>query len=94
MVDDLRAERKNLSELQYEGGRPVDGQSGHFGVSDKRRAELARMEQEAGVQHEAADESVPSRPAKHSSDANLETSLERDASLAAQPGAARPGDKH
>ncbi len=92
MADDLHAEKKSMGELQFEGGRPVDGQSGHFGVSDQRRAELARMEREAGVQHEAADESVPTRPAKHPT--HPETDLERDASLAAQPGAARPGDRH
>lgn len=36
-------------------------QTGTAGVSDKRRAELQRMEADAGMAHEAADESVPQR---------------------------------
>lgn len=36
-------------------------QSGTSGVSDRRRAELERLEAEAGIAHDAADESVPQR---------------------------------
>ena len=84
MAEILGTQRNDVEGVPYEGGRLVDKQSGHYGVSDERRAQLSQMEQDAGVQHEPADESVPQRVAN---------AAERAAGLAAQPGAARPGDK-
>ncbi len=62
-----------------------DAKSGQYGVSDERRAQLSQMEQDAGVQHEAADESVSQRPT-HDPD--------QAARLTSRTDAARPGDKH
>lgn len=58
-----RSEELPHGEGRLVSERPGPGeQSGTSGVSDKRRAELERLEAEAGTQHEAADESVPQQP--------------------------------
>ena len=85
MADHLEKQKNNAESVPHNDGRLISENSGQFGVSDKRRAQLSQMEQDAGVQHEAPDESVPSRS---------DEDRERDAALASQPGAARPGDKH
>ena len=41
----------------------VAAQTGTAGVSDTRRAELERLEADAGAAHDAADRSVPEQPA-------------------------------
>ncbi len=84
MADVPGTQRKGAEDASHEG-RLAGDRSGQYGVSDERRAQLSQMEQDAGVQHEAVDESVPQRhPA----------STERSAGLDAEPGAARPGDRH
>ena len=85
MADNLERQKNNPESVPHNDGRLISENSGQFGVSDKRRAQLSQMEQDAGVQHEAADESVPSRS---------DEDREQAAALTSQPGAARPGDKH
>ena len=85
MGDVIGTQRSGTEGVPQSDGRLVSENSGQFGVSDERRAELSQLEQDAGVQHEAADESVISRPA---------AGKEAAAGLAEQPGAPRPGDKH
>ena len=85
MADVPGTQRNGAQGVPHDDGRLVGSRSGQYGVSDDRRAELSQMEQDAGVQHEAADESVPQRP---------EHDLGRAAGLPAEPGAPRPGDKH
>ena len=85
MADVLGRQRNGAEGVPHEDGRLVGDRSGQYGVSDERRAELSQLEQDAGVQHEAADETVSQQP-----DANKE----RSAGPTSEPGAARPGDKH
>ena len=82
---ETRKQQDTVENVSHHDARSSTGaHSGQFGVSDERRAQLAQMEQDAGVQHEAADESVAQRPQREPS----------FASLPGEPGAARPGDKH
>ena len=85
MADPTGTPKSNTEGVPHNDGRLISENSGQFGVSDQRRAQLSQMEQDAGVQHEAADEGVPSRSTED---------RDRDAALASHPGAARPGDKH
>ena len=61
MTDVPETERTRTEGAPPNDSGLVSEYSGQFGVSDKRRQMLSQMEQAAGVQHEAADESVPSR---------------------------------
>lgn len=81
----MTTQRHNPGNVPHSDGRLVSENSGQFGVSDARRAELSQMEQDAGVQHEAADESVPQQPARDS---------ETESPLAQEDKASRPGDRH
>ncbi len=62
MADGIGTENKGADAVPHEDGRPAygssHGMSGQYGVSDKRRAELAQMERDAGTAHDAgtADE--------------------------------------
>ena len=58
MTDAISTENKGADAVPHENGRLVHGMSGQYGVSDKRRAELAQMERDAGTAHDAgtADE--------------------------------------
>ena len=85
MADLIEAQKKNPEGVPQNDGRLISENSGQFGVSDLRRAELSRLERDAGIEHEAADESVPDRPVRDP---------QRAASLPPQPDAARPGDRH
>ncbi len=53
MTDVHHEEGKSAAIVSHESGRSPDGLSGQFGVSDKRRAELAKMEQDAGQSQDA-----------------------------------------
>ncbi len=78
--------RKNAAEgVPHDEGRLSGGRSGQYGVTDERRAQLAQMEQDAGVQHEAADEG---------SDVLAKRTPEAAIGLERRPAAARPGDLH
>ncbi len=64
MAEGSSTQKNDTQGMPSNDGRLISENSGQFGVSDKRRAQLSQMEQDAGVQHEAADESVTSRPTK------------------------------
>ncbi len=85
MAERISTQEVHAESVPHNNGRLVGERSGEFGVSDARRAELSRLEQEAGVQHDATDESVPSRPSR-----DPERATGRDV----EPDAPRPGDKH
>ena len=85
MAEILGTQRHAGETVSHNDDQLIDGKSGQYGVSDARRAQLSQMEQDAGVQHEAADESVSQRPT-HDPD--------QAAHFTSQPDAARPGDKH
>lgn len=84
MAEAPGTQREEIAERQHQEAR-VRGHSGQYGVSDDRRAELSRLEQEAGVEHGAPDQTVTERP---------EQSSARDARLAADQALERPGDRH
>ena len=87
-TESTRSEEKSHNEGRraFERAGPEE-QSGTSGVSDQRRAELERMEAEAGTQHEGADESVAQQPAGRAQGVR-----EREDSLASQDhrGSANP----
>ena len=85
MAETAGTQRHAGEAAPHTDGQLIDGKSGQYGVSDARRAQLSQMEQDAGAQHEAADESVSQRPSHNPDQA---------AHLASQPDAARPGDEH
>ena len=84
MAESIATQKNDAAGVPHNNGRLVTENSGQFGVSDQRRAQLSQMEQDAGVQHEAADEGVPSRG---------EDDNERAAGPAPERGAARLGDR-
>ena len=61
MIDGTRSEAMTSGGSSQQGGRPTEGFNGQFGVSDKRRAELAKMEQDAGQSHDAEPEDESTR---------------------------------
>ena len=82
MADNIEPDKNEAAGVPHTVGRLASENSGQFGVSDERRAQLSQMEQDAGIQHEAPDESVRSL-------ANEDQTWA--AGLSSQP---RPGDKH
>ena len=65
MTHALHPEKTTAESTSQQGGHAGDGTSGQFGVSDARRAELAKMEQDAGDAQDAGTLEESSRT-KHS----------------------------
>jgi hypothetical protein len=84
MADVLGTQRNGTGGIPHEDARLVNRYSGQFGVSDERRAQLSQLEHDAGVEHEAADETVPFRKSQDG---------EQAAGLASQPAVLRLGHK-
>ena len=84
MAEIIGTQKNGAEGVPHEDGRLVSERSGQFGVSDKRRAQLEKLEQDAGVQHEATDEGANA--------AARDNDPETATGLAPKPAAARPGD--
>ena len=61
MTHALHAEGTTSEGTSHQGGRSAEGTSGQFGVSDTRRAELAKMEQDAGEAQDSGTHEESSR---------------------------------